>query len=334
MAQATKPPSDSSPTNTGSTASIIRDSEIWFDDGNIIVIAQQTAFRFHRGVLSRHSVVFRELFGIPYSSTSEPGIPDSMEGCPAVHVTDTSCDFRRLLCAIYDGMSYMHPDKPVQFSVLASLARLAHKYQLDFILEESIRRLKTIYTSKFEIWDKHQGISHGGIELKPCDALEAFNLFRRVDQPEMLPTAFYACCRLKTSQILHGTERSDGTLEILEPGDLERCLDSRIALQIHGAQAAVLSYDVHTDQGCSKPPLCGTTLRNQRRAFPSSTPEILGTHPLTQFLAYRAEQFGHMQLLCPACVKMLRQNDLERRLSVWRDLPRIFGLDVLGWADH
>lgn len=106
MAQATKP-SDSSPPNTGSPASIIRDSEIWFDDGNIIVIAQQTAFRFHRGVLSRHSVVFKELLGIPSSSTSDSGIPDSMEGCPVVHVTDTACDFKRLLCAIYDGMRYV-----------------------------------------------------------------------------------------------------------------------------------------------------------------------------------------------------------------------------------
>lgn len=228
----------------------------------------------------------------------------------------------------------MHPDKPVQFSVLASLARLAHKYQMDFIFEESIRRLKTIYTSNFETWDEHQGYSHGGIELKPCDALEAFNLFRRVDQPEMLPTAFYACCRLKTSQILHGTKRSDGALETLEPDDLERCLDARMTLQIYDAQTAAQFYDVDTGPGCSNPPFCGTTLRNQRRAFPSSFPNIIGTQPLTRFLAHRAEQFGQSQLLCTACVEMLCQNDLERRLSIWRDLPRIFDLDVPGWADH
>jgi hypothetical protein len=44
----------------------------WFADGNIILVPKsenQVAFKVHRGVLSRHSEVFRSMFDIP-----QPGI--------------------------------------------------------------------------------------------------------------------------------------------------------------------------------------------------------------------------------------------------------------------
>ena len=47
---------------------INRDSEVWFGDGNIVVVAQNTAFRFHKSVVSLHSSVFRDLFSIPQPS--------------------------------------------------------------------------------------------------------------------------------------------------------------------------------------------------------------------------------------------------------------------------
>ncbi len=80
---------------------IQRDPDVWFDDGNVIVIAQRTAFRFHRGTLAQHSEIFRSLFSIP-----QPTSPDTMDGCPVICVTDTPYDFKFLLRAIYDGVRY------------------------------------------------------------------------------------------------------------------------------------------------------------------------------------------------------------------------------------
>lgn len=81
--------------------SVKRDSEVWFEDGNIVVIAQNTAFRFHKSVLSLHSSVFSDLFSIPQPS---PAGEETLDGCPVVHVSDTSYDFRELLRAIYGGV--------------------------------------------------------------------------------------------------------------------------------------------------------------------------------------------------------------------------------------
>ena len=92
--------------DTGSSMSIKRDSDIWFDDGNIVVVAQSTAFRFHKSVVSLHSSVFRDLFSIPQPSLMDEEVDEILifDGCPVVHVSDTSYDFRELLRAIYGGV--------------------------------------------------------------------------------------------------------------------------------------------------------------------------------------------------------------------------------------
>ena len=84
--------------------SIKRDSEVWFEDGNVVVIAQNTAFRFHKSVLSLHSPVFRDLFSVPQPSPAGGKAEELLEGCSVVRVSDTSYDFRELLRAIYGGV--------------------------------------------------------------------------------------------------------------------------------------------------------------------------------------------------------------------------------------
>ncbi len=84
--------------------SIKRDSEVWFEDGNVVVIAQNTAFRFHKSVVSRHSPLFRDLFSMPRPSLAAEEADETFDGCPVVRVSDTSYDFRELLRAIYGGI--------------------------------------------------------------------------------------------------------------------------------------------------------------------------------------------------------------------------------------
>ena len=78
-----------------------QDAELWFDDGSVVVIAQQTAFRVHRGVLSRHSETFSGLFTLPQSP--DPAAIETLDGCPVVRVPESSHDMKHLLHALYDG---------------------------------------------------------------------------------------------------------------------------------------------------------------------------------------------------------------------------------------
>lgn len=85
----------------------------WFEDGNIIVLAEPedpssqdddsnngaVAFKVHRGVLARHSEVFQSMFEVAQA----PSDTDSVECCPVVRMYDLPLELSNLIKALYDG---------------------------------------------------------------------------------------------------------------------------------------------------------------------------------------------------------------------------------------
>ena len=57
--------------------------ELWFRDGNVVLIAETTCFRVHVSILSRSSTVFRDMLELATPSASADDI-EMMEGCPVV----------------------------------------------------------------------------------------------------------------------------------------------------------------------------------------------------------------------------------------------------------
>lgn len=75
---------------------------LWFDDGNIILIAEDTPFKVHRSLLSNKSEVFRDMFSLP-----QPHILDDselMDGVPVVYMSDNWRDLAFVLKALYDSI--------------------------------------------------------------------------------------------------------------------------------------------------------------------------------------------------------------------------------------
>lgn len=68
-------------------------SDIWFEDGNVVLQAENTQFRVHRGVLTKSSEVFRDMFAIPQ--------PATVDECPLVHLADTAEQVQWVLKALY-----------------------------------------------------------------------------------------------------------------------------------------------------------------------------------------------------------------------------------------
>jgi hypothetical protein len=76
-----------------------RSDKAWYDDGNLVLQAEDLFFKVHRGVLSSRSEVFAGMLAVsrPENSTEE-----LMDGCPVVQLPgDESCDVEHALCAIY-----------------------------------------------------------------------------------------------------------------------------------------------------------------------------------------------------------------------------------------
>ncbi|KAI1786600.1 hypothetical protein LXA43DRAFT_897702 [Ganoderma leucocontextum] len=324
---------------------IQRDSDIWFEDGNVIVIAQNTAFRFHKGVLSHHSQVFRDLFLVPQPSISRAGSSiDVLDGCPVVRVSDTSYDFRELLRAIYGGVSYLHPDRSAAFPVLAALGRLAHKYQLDQLLEAVVHRLKSTFTTQLEVWDRSGGFENptrSPLKLSHRHAIEALNLIRLLDKPEMVPTALYCCCQLGPDALVLGLKREDRvSLECLSSSDLVLCLETKallvrqtVLLLSRLCQALAARIKEAADDGrCPSQFTCVVALKrllDNWRDFPH---EYTDEDPLNEYYMETLDAEEADEKMCSACVGAVRIKLSELRKEAWMDLPHLMRLKLEGWT--
>ena len=92
-----------------------KDDEFWYEDGTIILIAQNVEFRVYRGPLAQHSQVFRNMLSFPQppstpgpSQASPSPLPSGSDtgmspACPTVHLTDSPADLRHFLRVLVLG---------------------------------------------------------------------------------------------------------------------------------------------------------------------------------------------------------------------------------------
>ena len=98
MSQDSRPPKRQRGAEDGEGASqdrvdgLKRSEEFWIPDGNIVLIAGETAFRVYRGLLTLQSTVFADLF-----ASSSPCAEESYDDCPAIRLTDSPEDLAHLL---------------------------------------------------------------------------------------------------------------------------------------------------------------------------------------------------------------------------------------------
>ena len=69
-----------------------RHEELWFEDGNIVLVAGGTGFRVFGGLLAVHSPVFADILGMPVGDNNE-----LVDGCPTVRLSDSPHDLAHLL---------------------------------------------------------------------------------------------------------------------------------------------------------------------------------------------------------------------------------------------
>ena len=74
----------------------LQHKDLWFEDGNVVIIAKNVWFKLYRGILAKYSTVFHSMFQVADMSAG-----DSVQGCPVVNLTDNPehlVEFFILLC--------------------------------------------------------------------------------------------------------------------------------------------------------------------------------------------------------------------------------------------
>ncbi|KAH9930974.1 uncharacterized protein B0H18DRAFT_120286 [Fomitopsis serialis] len=196
---------------------LVRDEELWFLDGSIVLVAERRAFRVYHGILLRESTVFSGLLSLP-----QPDDVNGIDGCPLVKLSDSADDLRHLLRFLFNRRYLMPAGEPIAFSAAAALVQLGHKYQLDIAEAEGLRLLKTVFTTSFRdqpdiiyrSFDSsgRQQTVQSVVRYQDRDAITAVNLARLTGEWSILPTAFYLCCQLKAETLVLGNPRADRRL--------------------------------------------------------------------------------------------------------------------------
>lgn len=107
---------------------------------------------------------------------------------------------------------------------VSAVLKLGRKYQVSFIADEAIDRLKRAYppaVTQFRLRGFLPDISDW---ILPRDGGNSYTLARSYGLNEILPFAFYLCCQLSVEKIVTGAGLHDGTVERLSRGDIVRCL--------------------------------------------------------------------------------------------------------------
>ena len=76
-----------------------RCADVWYDDGTVVLQAENTVFKVYRGVLKGQSVFFNDLFTLPLQESDQS---EKYEGCPLVTLHDRAVEVHSFLKAIFD----------------------------------------------------------------------------------------------------------------------------------------------------------------------------------------------------------------------------------------
>ncbi|TFK77906.1 hypothetical protein K466DRAFT_592968, partial [Polyporus arcularius HHB13444] len=205
----------------------IRDQEYWFVDGNLILVAQNTAFRLYMGLLLAQSSVLRQKFSSAHLSLHEGTVTRT------VHLPEPPHEWRYLLRRLLPKGTGIHQTTfslRDDFPMISALLRLSQKYNITEVTAYAIDALKAIYCNSYDAWRIHdRAVCGEGYDLGETPgilarAIVAINFARLYNIPSVLPTAFYHCACLGGA-IMKGYTHQDGTPEYLASDDVARCIN-------------------------------------------------------------------------------------------------------------
>ncbi|KAF7365478.1 BTB domain-containing protein [Mycena venus] len=289
---------------------LVRSTEYWFDDGNIILQVESTQFRLTKGMLSMHSNVFRDMFMIPL-----PPDQPTIENCPVVTLSgDTPEDWNHLLGVMFPRS--LLQGKPTA-GLLAGVLRLSKKYDIPLFREDCIWRLKAEFPSTLKEHDKF--LSWAFIRDESDILFPLASLAREIGLHSILPVIYY---RIVASTGENGYMNM--VLDETAPGfstvDRLACMRGYIKLLDLQSQTTMSWLDVKKIPVgvCQQRPDC-------RKQMHKIIRDLHGAQRL-EISAIHEWVSDWDTDLCELCTKEALKIFQDGRKECWNKLPSVFGL--------
>jgi len=292
--------------------------DLWFEDGNVVIQAEDYQFCLFKSFLTTRSPIFKDTFSIP-----QPEDAERINGCPVLRIHDSATDAAYFFQAIFDSETFLPRPAPTTFEKVAAILRLSTKYEVEYLRRRALEHLSSGYPTSLAQWRDNE-LPLATFPVLPSDALVTINLAREVHCPWVLPTAFYDYCKFTgPSEIFRGTMQ-DGMLLALSDADKQLCLEAREAQREVSKDLENFLAEVVEDctgSGCSGSRLLWMRYLNKLRQDgfwldPTETWEHWG--PFSNHV-------------CKTCLLACQKKYEDARLAVWESIPSMFNLP--SWAE-
>jgi len=293
---------------------------LYYEDGNIILATSTTLFKVYRGILSRNSLVFQDMFSLPQ--------PDSNEGLgrfddvDVVHLHDDPESLAYFLSALIDKFYYDYT-KETEYVAVAAILRLSHKYQVQALREQAISQITTLYPNTLE---GLEDFMNGKQIVMNEDDVDAVLLAHEAEVPSLLPSAFYwissdwdnLVSEIAPQDTGNTTEGELAGYNKLSNGDIVRIACGRDKLRKAFHEEIVKYMYGPSTEGCIDTRGCknckGLVVRSDKWRELQWSAGVTG------------DIRDYMNDLCSACNHALKLTMKEGRRKAWQKLPEYFGL--------
>lgn len=228
---------------------------------------------------------------------------------------------------------YSNVKSITDYNIVVSVIKLAHKYQVEYLLRRSIPAFTALYPASLKNWD----IRGGRRQYKPLTAIYGkalpivvVQLARTTGIDVLLPTALFDCCHLSIHEILCGVPTVDGTIICLDIRDQILVLQAREALS-QRARTTTFSF-VYSERTLALAQVL-------ERSVTGTSVAAQGYHWKRVHAWLQGPQEGWVDPLSTGfpwedfwrATRMEGKRVLETKLrdarkAVWNELPSIFGL--------
>jgi len=317
-----------------------RCTDVWFDDGNCVLQAENMVFKVYTGILSKHSALFETLFTIPQPQVDCHSL--TYEGCPLVQLQDKAQAIHYLLKALFDLQFYADVTKIKDAEIVITIVQMSLKYDISILLRRSIMAFTALYPPALAKWDiRAQRRQHAPFVAAYGRALPyvAIELAKKTGMEVLLPAAMFECCSYSIADIMDGVQTPDGKLVHLDHDSKRAVLQARVQLSLKARDTKMrivhdAELEYHISRRSSDMQKHWDRLTDWAQA--TDGPDAWA-NPLNSLSGWPSDAFsrvvrGNGAKITTATIrneKSIVKGLRDDRSMVWRDLPTAFGLT--GW---
>ncbi|KAJ7254785.1 hypothetical protein C8J57DRAFT_1346616 [Mycena rebaudengoi] len=247
-------------------------------------------------------------------SLPQPENSEIIEGCPVVHLHDSTLDTTNFLKAIFHYEFFEPFPAEVDFPTVSGVLRLSNKYQVDPLRKHALRHLSEHYPMSLDQWDQDKSWNPNPVDV--------INLAREISADWILPLALYRCCDARTlKQLLKGGLEEGTTAKsgVLSLPDIHVCVQALSTLHVRNSSVLKFLLEPITIVHCVSPQKCLENRMRVRADWDQISPDYL---PLD---VWDTDDWRHLHL-CVWRRPKLKETHTASVKDFWSTLPGIFGL--------